>query len=265
MILFIILIFLLLFLLILFMKPKIERMILPTKILHLVLFSHDNGGPYDMMREKTRTYYSLFPNIKTYYYCFHDGQMEQKGDILYFQGKEGYIPEILDKTIKSFEYFKDYDYDYIVRSNISSVINFNELYNILPYKNPNIYGGAKNLLNSISKQYGIVDNKYFGLNYISGTCIILSKYIVEQIIENKNSLDYSVIDDVAIGIFINKYLPNTEILDLVNYFKVNDSLKNLLKEPNMNLPIIYRHRTNDRYFDVKMIDQLIKELSSQSN
>ena len=39
-------------------------------ILHLVLYSTDNGGPYDQMKQLTSTYYKKFNFLKTYYYCF---------------------------------------------------------------------------------------------------------------------------------------------------------------------------------------------------
>ena len=78
-------------------------------ILHLVLFSHDSGL-YDVMYHITRKYYHTFENIKTVYYCFDENITDNYSlidDILYIKGTEGYIPNILDKTIKAFQYFNE--------------------------------------------------------------------------------------------------------------------------------------------------------------
>ena len=103
-------------------------------ILHLVLFSHDNGL-YDIMYHITKKYYHSFENIKTIYYCF-DEHIEDnyilKDDILYIKGTEGYVPNILDKTIKTFSYINDKEeFNYIIRSNISTIINCSVLNSIL--------------------------------------------------------------------------------------------------------------------------------------
>jgi hypothetical protein len=41
-----------------------------VSILNLVLYSSDNGGPYDRMRNLTDNYYKRFHFVTTYYYCF---------------------------------------------------------------------------------------------------------------------------------------------------------------------------------------------------
>ena len=69
----------------------------------------------------TRKYYSKFSNVKTIYYKFNEdliNEYDLKDDILIIQGKESFIPGILDKTIKAFQYIVDnYTFDYVIRSN----------------------------------------------------------------------------------------------------------------------------------------------------
>jgi hypothetical protein len=221
--------------------PKVQ-----PKILHLVLFSHDNG-PYDMMYQLTSKFYKSFPNVTTYYYSFDpniEGIYQIKDDILYIKGDEGYIPNILDKTMKAFDYFnKRMDYDYIVRSNISTIINFNLLSEKLLHDTLD-YGGTSSALNWLAPDYGIVDEKYFGLNFVSGLCIILSKKIVNKILENRANLNYNIIDDVAIGILIRDYIPNTKLTTYNNYL---DS-------------IFFRNRTTDRYNDIENMKLIINNI-----
>lgn len=72
------------------------------KILHLVLYSDDIY--YNQMYDITSKYYSKFKNVKTVYYKFSN-QTLLNNDILTIEGTETYLPGILDKTIKAFNYF----------------------------------------------------------------------------------------------------------------------------------------------------------------
>jgi len=205
---FVILIFFILGLSLFINKQTFTNIKKAPKILHLVLFSHDNGA-YDMMYQLTRKFYKSFPNVTTYYYCFNPNikDVSVHDDILYIKGDEGYIPNILDKTIKAFEYFNTkIDYDYIVRSNISTVIDFNLLTEKIEKDKPS-YGGPYSTLNWLDPNGGIVDKTYFGLKFVTGTSIILSKKLIKKILENKHKINYNIIDDVAIGLLIRDHIP----------------------------------------------------------
>jgi len=245
------------FIIILFIKKEDFTNIIPKKnvqpsILHLVLFSHDNG-PYDMMYQLTSKFYKLYPNVTTYYYCFDPTMNKEykiKGDILYIKGNEDYIPNILDKTIKAFEYFnKVIDYDYIVRSNISTIINFNLLSEKLLRDKPE-YGGGVNLIEELNPTGGMIK-----LYYVSGTNIILSKKIVNRILKNKNNINYNLIDDVAIGLLIRDYMPDIELTSYNEYYNEFSTLENIETD------IFYRNRTDNRYDDVKNMKLIINNIT----
>lgn len=229
------------------------------KILHLVLFSHDDG-PYDMMYKLTSKFYKSFSNVTTYYYCFDPNINEKykiKADILYIKGDEGYIPNILDKTIKAFEFFNDFDYDYIVRSNISTIINFNLLSDKLLKDKPD-YGGGVTEIETLNSEAGIIDTNLIGLNYVSGTNIILSNKTVNRILENtcqctQNNINYDLIDDVAIGLLIRDYMPDIELTIYNDYYT--------LEYETMKDYIFYRNRTEDRYKDVENMKIIINNIS----
>ena len=174
--------------------------------LNLVLTSDDKY--YNMMYDITSNYYKKFNNVKTIYYMFSN-EIEDDymldNNILYIKGNETFRPGILDKTVKTFLYFKnDYEnYDYIVRSNISTIVNFN-LLEILLNNTKIEYGGSPVWrLNGLLEKDGIMKPEYVNINFVQGNSIIISKNMIQKIIDNIQFIDYDVIDDVAIGMLIN--------------------------------------------------------------
>jgi hypothetical protein len=237
--------------------------------LNLVLYSSDNSGPYDKMYEETNKYYKTFPNVKTVYYTFSndisDNYLDTITNILYIKGTENYIPGILDKTIKAFEYFKEDNYDYIIRSNISTLINFYLLNDEL-MKHPVEYStGFLFTIHQLDPGNGITKQSFEsmkGLKYPSGTSIILSKNTMKQLLNNKNLLETDKIDDVAIGLFFSKHYPNIKLENIFDdrYLFVPDMEGNYekIKELIMNKNyIFYRNRNNNRDIDPIQLKQII--------
>jgi hypothetical protein len=218
------------------------------KIIHLVLYSDD--PQYEQMYQLTRRYYSKFQGVQTLYYKFSEDiskPYELKEDILCIKGKESYVPGVLDKTIKCFEWiqktFKSGTFDYVIRSNISTIVNFNVLLPLIQ-RNPVNYGGS-----FIIK---------YNTDYISGTCIIFSEYAFNKMMNKKQLFDLNEIDDRSIGkLFvqhINECLPMIEFPS--NYLFVPDcegdlgKLKKMIDVPRY---AFYRNRSD------KKIDQIVGE------
>ena len=114
--------------------------------------------------------------------------------------RETYIPGILKKTVYGLDVIhKKHEYKYMLRTNLSSFFildNLIKLYKTLPEKE--VYGGV------------VYGNKK--QTFVSGAAFWLSRDNVEYIIQNHMKLDKSIIDDVAIGILMNKkkkiHIPN---------------------------------------------------------
>jgi hypothetical protein len=178
-----------------------------VKILHLVLLSDDIY--YNQMYQITRNFYTKFsPKVKTIYYQYSNTEKFHKpylkDDILYIHGIESRIPGILEKTIKAFEYVKDNEYDYLVRSNISTIINFKMLEQKLIDTAVDYASSIILNLNWDDGVDGIIKSKHYGTNFASGTSIIFSKQLVDFILTCKDELDYTIMDDLAIGVLIKK-------------------------------------------------------------
>jgi len=227
-------------------------------ILNLVLYSTDNGGPYDRMKQLTSSYYKQFTFVNTYYYCFEpklNTDYLLTDNILYIKGTESYIPGILQKTIKAIEYFNIQQYKYVVRSNISTIIRFDILEHDLK-KNPVDYGCAL-----------CFDQE--DIPFSSGTSIVLSSKVVNYMIENKDKLDMVIIDDVSIGKFIRKEMPEIVMTPVLKdtaaqgfYFvKEEDNIKELIKN---NRPVFFRNHNGDRTIDVRQMENIIHVLNENS-
>ena len=182
-----------------------------VKILNLILYSTKYKEMYDILSE-----YLKFKKIDHYFYCYDENISEEYkivDDIFYIKGTETFLPGILDKTVYILDHFKDYEYDYIIRSNASTLINFDLLNQSLirtniDYGGPLYYSGNP----FINPSYGITE-EFLSKNdakFASGICIILSKKAINCILENKQEMrDYNVIDDVAIGTILNKHFSGT--------------------------------------------------------
>ena len=232
----------------------INYYIIIMKILHLVLYSETEH--YAKMKSITSEFYKTYNAfVDTYYYYFDNtitNLYELQDNDLKIKGLESYKPGILDKTIKAFEYFKNTlnnldNYDYIIRSNISTVINFDKILNIL---SDNYYDYGFYLFNR---------QKY---KFSSGTSILLSNKMIHFILNNKNKLDYETIDDVAIGIILYKNI------DTLKFCNIRHKVCfNYTKQP-INNYIIFRNKTkynrNKDIFAIRKITNAILRAKQQN-
>ena len=225
------------------------------KYVNLVLYSDDKD--YNQMKEITENYYKKFENVTTIYYKFDKGisnKYEMYGNVLKIKGTESYLPGILEKTVKAMEYVVDkkYDCDYLVRSNISTIVDFGLLDKELSKKPIEYGGGLINELKMIDKSGGIVDDTYFGLKYASGTAIVFSKNTLEQVMAKRDKINYKLIDDVAIGLLMRDELKKPA--EQVGSFLIVSDGSEIGKKPYM----FYRNRSSNRTTDVKNMKRIIE-------
>jgi hypothetical protein len=226
------------------------------KILNLILYN-TNDKHEEHMREILMEH-NKNHNIESYFYCYKLGAKKARlmNGVLYIPGKESYLPGVLEKTLDALKFFKDKKYDYIVRSNISTIVNYNELYKQLKageldYGGPLYYVGPLVDLNAgmTKEKHAIYKDHHF----VSGICIVFSKTAVKLLVENKKTiLSYGIIDDVAIGIFLHdKGLKRKEI-------GINScSFDNRIFKPNI---IAYRNKCDDRNIDIKNMKMIVSNL-----
>ena len=228
-----------------------------------ILFIYSDNEDYNVMLKIQQKYANNFDNVDSYFIKMDNAQTEDilvHDDIISVKGQETLF-NILYKTIKSFELLFEKNYDFFVRSNISTIIDINQLiYSLENLPKTNYYGGA-NIINLQWCGGGIIDNTHFGLNFTTGIGIILSNDVVKHFILNKDKLDYSIVDDVSISIYLHKNMP--ECID--NFIKYRHFMHNHytnasdLNKYSFNKNVIfYRNKTiNDRNMDILLMSHIV--------
>jgi hypothetical protein len=167
----------------------------------LVLRIYNSTPEYDLM------YQHHFVNDESIFVCYNEKlnqpwKYDPNKRLIELKGTESKVPGVLDKTMKGLEICLGlFDFDVLVRSNISTVINLKELESQINHL-PSVYGGHPWVLDWFDWKFGINHEtlpKYRHTEFISGTSIVLSRNHCQFLVQNKNKLDYSIVDDVSIG------------------------------------------------------------------
>ena len=219
------------------------------KILHLVLYSKSEY--YDKMKIITKEFYKNYNiSVDTYYYYFDNtisNDYELVDNDLKIKGVESFIPGILDKTIKAFKYFQNKidNYNYVIRSNISTVINFDKIIELLSKDNYD-YGF-----------YLFVRPTY---KLASGTSILLSNKTMHFIYNNVEKINYKTIDDTAIGLIIFKNIKKVKFCNIIDKVCFNYTNQPIHKY------IIFRNKVKyNRFRDINAIKKITSAILRAKN
>ena len=160
----------------------------------VVLVLANDNAEYNEMQSLWRIYMNKHPNITSFFIKYKEDLIEDvmiNEDVIFIKGKETVIPGCLDKTIRSIEFLlKNMEFDFILRTNMSSVFDLHKFYGLL---NENIaYSGVVNYYNNNQNKY------------VSGAGILFNKKTCIELIDTKMSLNYNIVDDVAIGELLTK-------------------------------------------------------------
>ena len=137
--------------------------------------------------------------------------IELDNDIIFVNQKETYF-NILNKTLKAMEYIDNVlklDYDFMIRTNVSTVINIPQLLKELsPLPKQNIcIGGNKMQIKWTCSAYGINDNRYNGRWFVQGTSIIFSKDVCADIVKNQHKIEKKIVDDISLFMYLGNFNP----------------------------------------------------------
>ena len=185
----------------------------------LVLIISSNNLPiYEKNKEVWRTYMNLYSNIDSFFIEYHSElSLKKENNTIYLPGKECF-ENILSKTLISLDYFinkSNKKYDFVVRTNLSTVWDFHYLLKYLEMlPKEKVYAGP------IGPYYH-VENGVFWFHFAGGMSIIMSIDVCELLLlpeKQKIAKEFNNMDDIDIGYTLHIsgiYLTPFE------YFKVN--------------------------------------------
>jgi len=246
------------------------------KILHLVIHT-ERFKLYEKMYEILSPFYQGQKKYADTFFIEYKKDLSQEfllvGDRLFIKGEESMVPGLLLKTIDALLFFHDKmeQYNFVVRSNVSTIIDFNQLSLFISRaKNLDYFAGKAMYLDYFVPEYGITNRKYFGTYFAQGTLIGLSKSLIDLILKNRHKFHYEIVDDVAIGIFLREfwddynmqYFSSDEYQELDGEAATLDVIRTRHK---MNQPIVWRNKSKNRALDVKNMETIASFLLTTSS
>lgn len=255
------------------------------KILHLVLYSDNRNYYYEMYKLLSPFYKEFKSNVTTLFYKYNETIQDDfmiENDILHIKGgPETRYPGLLEKTIKALEYICStniiHNYDYVLRTDGSTIVNFDLLFPLLRQNPIKFYGGILiNNLEWLDYPSGIFDTKWFGTLYVSGSNIIWTKQSVQFMIENKTNLHYELVDDLSIGILMQEKtkndperLANNGFIHVPPFVENSESLHHskLIDMVKSNKHIVYKNKNylGDQRIDVIQMKIILETILKHRN
>jgi hypothetical protein len=153
----------------------------------MLIISSDTESVYKEHRKIWSSYMNSNPSIHAYFIQYGDVKQTLENNTLWLTGKESF-KAITTKTIDGFDFFlRKNDYDFIVRTNMSSFWNFEALMKFL------------NQLPKEKLYSGFIGN-HNGIKFASGSGFIMSSDVAKLLINNRNIAErVGIVDDVDIG------------------------------------------------------------------
>lgn len=234
-----------------------------VKILHLVLY---NQTPqYQQMHEQTKPWYQECARrlgVDTYYY-FYDPfvsvpTIDTSAMMLRLPGVETYYPGILFKTLEALEYFSKDGYSFVVRSNISTPVNFFNLLEHIPRSALMLYGGPHLINPSLveTQRDNVLFEKVGAMKFAHGTCIVFGPDTVRFLLGHRSDICTSIEDDFGIGVLCKQHD--------ITPINIGDQHASFDEYLNINVATTFRNHDvgSDRTRDIDAIAHQVTALNN---
>ncbi len=234
-----------------------------------LIIDSDNLPIYKFNREVWKSYMNSNPSIKCYFVKYSNIQENyrvcENTNTIYLKGEEIFDGKhIFNKTILACKIINElFDYDYLIRTNISTFWNFTKLIEILKPRQKNKYF------------FGWLLNDPYNNKFISGTGIIIPKNITNKLITLSNqsnwieSISNIPSDQFNDDVQISKLLldNDTEIKDVGRFGKYLikfeesdfDSIDKIFDKPDLLEYVCYRVKSisNREIYDSYVLTKLL--------
>ena len=219
----------------------------------MLVISSDTFPVYKHHRDVWRTYMKSHPDIDCFFIEYRPLVLlpTLSSDTLTLRGLERY-GTIIGKTLEALQYFLSRRlYDYVVRTNLSSVWDFNELLRYLgTLPRERVYRG----------QSGI--NPDTGLEFASGAGIVMSADVARTLLANQRiALTLSAFDDVAIAkaLLASGLRPTAQArVDFIS-LKHYDEHHDKIPEGTFHYRVKHENYMGDRMEEPVIMSRLLRE------
>jgi hypothetical protein len=145
-------------------------------------------------------------------YLYTDNNISENyiidGNKLISKCPENYWDSLLIKVVNGFEYGREKKYDYVFKTNLSTIINY-----------PKFYDYCLNIDKNRKYIYDGVIGNYEDYSFCSGAGMLLNQESINIVLDNKDKISKKWTDDIFIGYILNK-LYNISPCDLLNRFDI---------------------------------------------
>ena len=160
---------------------------------------------------------------------------EIQGNNLITKCVENHWFSLILKVMSGFDYFNKNDFDYVFKTNLSTIINFDKFHKyceMIPKDRTFVYDGMV--------------GTYQDYRFCSGAGMLLNKSSVNLVLTNKKLLNETWTDDIFIGFVLNKLNGIQPNYGGINRFDIVNENSNFTKEDiNNNTHIRIKVRTNN--------------------
>lgn len=165
---------------------------------------------------------------------------------LWTPGEESVMPGILEKTYQAIKYYTQSNFDYFIRTNLSSLFDYKVMINWLR-ENPLDYGGK-------------LENAFDEWEFASGAGIYLSQKGCQVFLEHYEEMaqEYDLLDDVAIGKVMQKYIPMTYVPRITFSYSEDPDILDLLTNDYREI-FHYRCHSDDQHLKTVEYMKLISK------
>ena len=204
------------------------------RVINLVIYNAAERHEQMMRRELERLTHS---DVRRLFVSLSPGctKVSARDGTLHVPGDESFIPGILHKTLEALAYCsKSFEFDFVVRSNISTVIDFSRLLTILPPRSDSVVYASTHVWNENSRDEA----------FASGTNIILNAAAVAYVLSARGELMMDTIDDVALGMLLRRVTMPQQLSPPMVWSESEDG-------------VVFRNRSADRMRDVSRMARLV--------
>ncbi|MFA7279085.1 MAG: hypothetical protein WC100_03225 [Sterolibacterium sp.] len=176
-----------------------------------------------------------------------------EGDTIHTKWINNFHHGLNDKNIKGIRYcVENFDFKYILRTNLSSFFRIDLLNKYLQNTNPtNLYTGSIEHF-PIAQQNGVVQY----LSFCSGSGFIISSDLAGKVVNNSFNISYDYIDDVWMGLALLD-IPRTPFkrVDFCDIDSINKAnfvvIQERLKEAEKNG--VFHFRVNNKFLQKREV------------